>query len=291
MTKSDRRITILGGRGMLGTDISKRFGRADVHVCVLDLPEFDITDDDKLTKAVSGSDIIINCEAYTDVEKDESDREAARKVNAIAVGRLGEIAAEAGVKVFHISTDFVFDGKSNTPYVETDEVNPVNVYGRSKLAGEKLLVESNCRFCIIRVQWTYGATGNNFVKKLISAAKSHDSLKVVDDQVGSPTSTKEIAGAIYKLIPSDPEGIFHYAASGFVSRYEAAKFIFEKLKTNVKIESCQTSDYKTAAQRPLSSRFNCDKIQALLGGGIRPWQQPLEDFLIKLSSNGKHDHK
>ena len=279
MMGSNKRITILGGRGMLGTDISKRFGRADVPVCVLDLPEFDITDDDKLAEAVSGSDIIINCAAYTDVEKAESDREAARKVNAIAVGRLGEIAAEAGVKVFHISTDFVFDGKSNTPYVETDEVNPISVYGSSKLAGEKLLAESDCKFCIIRVQWTYGDTGNNFVKKLISAAKARDSLRVVDDQVGSPTSTKEVAGAIYELISSDPEGIFHYAASGFVSRYEMAKFIFDKLKTDVKIESCQTSDYKTAAQRPLSSRFNCDKIQALLSRRIRRWPRPLTEFL------------
>lgn len=282
MTESDKRITILGGRGMLGTDVAERFGRADASVRVLDLPEFDITNDDDLTEAVSGSDIIINCAAYTDVEKAESEREAARKVNAIAVGRLGEIAADSGVKVFHISTDFVFDGKSNTPYVETDEVSPINVYGSSKLAGEKLLAESGCRFCIIRIQWTYGAAGNNFVKKLISAAKTRDSLKVVDDQVGSPTSTKEAAGAIYELIPRDPEGILHYAASGFVSRYEMAKFIFDKLKTDVKTESCKTSDYKTAAQRPLSSRFNCDKIQALLPSGIRQWQRPLTEFLERL---------
>ena len=282
MTESDKRITILGGRGMLGTNVSERFGRGDVPVSVLDLPEFDITDDDHLTEAVSGSDIIINCAAYTDVERAESERELARKVNAIAVGRLGEIAADAGVKVFHISTDFVFDGKSNTPYVETDEVSPINVYGSSKLAGEKLLAESGCKFCIIRIQWTYGASGNNFVKKLISAAKTRDSLKVVDDQVGSPTSTKEVAGAIYELISSDPEGIFHYAASGFVSRHEMAKFIFDKLKIDIKIDSCKTSDYKTAAQRPLSSRFNCEKIQALLPSAIRQWPQPLTEFLERL---------
>jgi dTDP-4-dehydrorhamnose reductase len=267
---------------MLGTDISERFGRADVPVRVLDLPEFDITNDDYLTEAVSGSDIIINCAAYTDVEKAESERELARKVNAIAVGRLGEIAADSGVKVFHISTDFVFDGKSNIPYVETDEVSPISVYGSSKLAGEKLLAQSGCKFCIIRTQWTYGASGNNFVKKLISAAKTRDSLKVVDDQIGSPTSTKEVAGAIYELISDDPEGIFHYAAGGFVSRYEMAKFIFDNLKTDIKIDSCKTSDYKTAAQRPLSSRFNCGKIQALLPSVIRQWQQPLTDFLEKL---------
>jgi len=282
MTESDKRITILGGRGMLGTDVAERFGRADASVRVLDLPEFDITNDDHLTEAVSGSDIIINCAAYTDVEKAESERELARKVNAIAVGRLGEIAADGGVKVFHISTDFVFDGKSNTPYVETDEVNPISVYGSSKLAGEKLLAQSGCKFCIIRTQWTYGVSGNNFVKKLISAAKTRDSLRVVDDQIGSPTSTKEAAGAIYELISGGAEGIFHYAASGFVSRYEMAKFIFDSLKMDIKTESCKTSDYKTAARRPLSSRFNCDKIRAVLPGGIRKWQGPLAEFLERL---------
>ncbi len=282
MTAIGKQITILGGRGMLGTDVTELFERAGETVRVLDLPEFDITNDDNLTDAVSGSDIIINCAAYTDVEKAESEREAVRNVNAIAVGRLGEIAADAGVKIFHISTDFVFDGKSNTPYVETDEVNPISVYGSSKLAGEKMLAESGCKFCIIRIQWTYGASGNNFVKKLISAAKTRDSLKVVDDQIGSPTSTKEVAGVIYELIFSDPEGIFHYAASGFVSRYEMAKFIFDKLKIDIKIDSCKTSDYKTAAQRPLSSRFNCDKIQALLPRAIRQWPQPLTEFLERL---------
>ncbi len=150
------------------------------------------------------------------------------------------------------------------------------------MAGEKLLAQSGCKFCIIRIQWTYGAVGSNFVKKLINAAKTRDSLKVVDDQIGSPTSTKEVAGAIYELISGDPEGIFHYAASGFVSRYEMAKFIFDKLKTDIIIDSCKTSDYKTAAQRPLSSRFNCDKIRAVLSSGIRQWQQPLTEFLERL---------
>jgi dTDP-4-dehydrorhamnose reductase len=282
MTAIGRRITILGGRGMLGTDVADLSRQPCTTVRVLDLPEFDITNDDHLTDAVSTSDVIINCAAYTDVEKAESESQLVHKVNALAVGRLGEIAASTGVSVFHISTDFVFDGKSVTPYIETDKTNPISVYGSSKLAGEELLAQSGCRFCIMRVEWTYGEAGNNFVKKLINAAKTRDSLRVVDDQIGSPTSTKEVAAAIYELILANAEGIFHYAAGGYVSRYEMAKFIFDKLKIDVKIDSCKTSDYKTAAQRPLNSRFNCDKIQAVLSGEIRQWQEPLTEFLERL---------
>jgi len=282
MTAIGKRITILGGRGMLGTDVAELFARAGGSVRVLDLPEFDITDDAHLTEAVATSDIIINCAAYTNVEQAESQEDLAHKVNAVAPGRLGEMAAAVDVRIFHISTDFVFDGKSDTPYIETDKTNPISAYGSSKLAGEELLAKSGCKFCIMRIEWTYGVAGINFVKKLIDAAKTRDSLKVVDDQVGSPTSTREVADAIYELISADAEGTFHYAASGYVSRYEMAKFIFDKLKMDVKIDRCKTSDYKTAAQRPLNSRFNCDKIQALLGSDIKQWQGPLTEFLERL---------
>jgi len=282
MTAIGKRITILGGRGMLGADVAKVFAGADASVRVLDLPEFDITNDAHLTEAVATSDIIINCAAYTNVEKAESEEELAHKVNAIAVGRLGEMAAAVDVSVFHISTDFVFDGISNTPYIETDKTNPISVYGSSKLAGEELLAKSGGRFCIMRIEWTYGDAGIDFVKKLINAAKTRDSLNVVDDQIGSPTSTKEVATAIHELVSAGAEGVFHYAASEYVSRYEMAKFIFNKLKMDVKIDSCKTSDYKTAAQRPLNSRFNCSRIQALLSSDIRLWQEPLTEFLERL---------
>jgi dTDP-4-dehydrorhamnose reductase len=267
---------------MLGTDIVGILGQEGIEAGAWDLPEFDITNDEQLKKAVEGSEIIINCAAYTNVEKAESEADLAYEVNAEAVGRLGRFAKAAGAGVLHISTDFVFDGKSDRPYVETDATNPINTYGRTKLAGEQLLTESGCRYCIIRLEWTYGLAGNNFVKKLIERAESGRPLKVVNDQVGSPTATVEAARAICRLLPNLPEGIFHFAAAGYASRFEMAQFIFDKLGMSVDLTSCKSTDFVTAATRPLNSRFNRRKIEALLGEPIKPWQGPLEQFLEKL---------
>lgn len=282
MAINDTRIAILGGRGMLGTDLTRLCGQQGFDVKVFDLPEFDIRDQQQLKQAVGAADAIVNCAAYTNVEGAESEEELAYKVNAEAVGRLGGVAKDGDKWVLHISTDFVFDGRLHRPYVETDSPNPVNTYGKTKLAGEKLLAESGCRHCIIRLEWTYGSAGNNFVTKIIERAKADKNLKVVDDQVGSPTSTIEVARAICKLLPKKPQGIFHFANAGYVSRYEMAKFIFDKLSFDVNLLPCKTGDFVTAAERPLNSRFDCSKVEALLGEPIEPWQGPLERFLREL---------
>ena len=272
------KIAILGGKGMLGSDLAIACPQA----VVLDLPDFDITNQKHLDDALKDVDAVINCAAYTNVERAESEAELAYKINAEAVGMLGFAAQKTGVWVLHISTDFVFDGKSEKPYVETDTPNPISIYGASKLAGEKLLVESRCRNCIMRVEWTYGSAGDNFVAKLIKRAKAGGKLKVVDDQVGSPTATVEAAKAICSLLKKKPEGLFHFASAGYVSRFEMAKFIFDKLDMPVDLSSCKTADFPTAAARPLNSCFDCSKIKALLDEPIEPWQVPLERFLENL---------
>ena len=284
MVTDDVRIAILGGRGMLGTDLAKICRRQGFNVEVFDLKEsnFDITNSHQLKEAVDTAKTIINCAAYTDVNGAESEAELAYQVNAEAVGRLGAFVKEADAWLLHISTDFVFDGKLDRPYLETDTPNPINEYGKTKLAGEQLLAPSGCRHCIIRVEWTYGSAGNNFVSKLIQRAKTDKELKVVDDQIGSPTATTEVAKVICELLRIKPTDLFHFASSGYVSRYEMAKFIFDKLSMDVNLLPCKTSDYVTAAERPLNSRFDCSKIQALIGEPVEPWQGPLERFLRQL---------
>jgi len=282
MVTEDTKIAILGGRGMLGSDLTSICESQGFRVEVFDLPEFDITDPRQLQEALNAAQMIVNCAAYTNVDGAESQAELAYQVNAEAVGRLGAIARDAGKWVVHISTDFVFDGRSNRPYVETDPPNPVNTYGKSKLAGEQLLAQSGCGHCIVRVEWTYGSAGNNFVTKLIRRAKSHDALKVVDDQIGSPTATTEVAKAICELLRKRPEGIFHFASAGYVSRYEMARFILDKLSMDVDLLPCKTSEFPSAAARPLNSRFDCSKIASLLREPIELWQAPLEDFLRQL---------
>jgi len=282
MAVEGTRIAVLGGRGMLGSDLVQACRQRGFDPIVLDLPEFDITDDDHLQQAVAGAEIIVNCAAYTNVDRAESQAELAYQVNAEAVGRLGAVARQAGKWVLHISTDFVFDGSGDKPYVETNHPNPINTYGKTKLAGEQLLARSGCEYCIVRVQWTYGSAGNNFVTKLIQRAKSQDTLKVVDDQTGSPTATVEAARVICELLRKKPEGIYHFASTGYITRYGMAEFILDKLSMDANLLPCKTSDFPSPAKRPLNSRFDCSKITRLLDEPIGHWQRPLELFLRQL---------
>ena len=267
---------------MLGTDLTQQCSEQGITFEVFDLPDFDITSHQQLNSVVENAAIIVNCAAYTNVDKAQSRPDLAYRVNAEAVGRLGVLARKADVWVLHISTDFVFDGKSDRPYIETDTPNPINTYGASKLAGEQLLVESRCRHCIMRLEWTYGLGGSNFITKLLERAKANKKLKVVDDQIGSPTATTEVAAVICNLVQKKPSGVFHFASAGYVSRFEMAKFIFDRLKWQVDLSSCKTGDFPSAAARPLNSRFDCSKIKTLLEEPIEPWQGPLERFLGRL---------
>ena len=282
MAVENTRIAILGGKGMLGSDLVQTCRRQRLDPMVYDLPEFDITDTDNVQQAVAESEIIVNCAAYTNVDGAEDQAELAYRINAEAVGRLGTVVRDAGKWLLHISTDFVFDGSGDRPYVESDRPNPINIYGKTKLAGEQLLAGSGCEYCIVRVQWTYGSAGNNFVTKLIQRVKSQNTLKVVDDQIGSPTATIEAAEAICKLIQKKPQGIYHFASAGYVSRFGMAEFILDKMSMDVNLIPCKTSDFPSPATRPLNSRFDCSKIKRLLDEPIKRWQDPLELFLRQL---------
>jgi dTDP-4-dehydrorhamnose reductase len=280
--KMDNSLVILGAKGMLGSDLATECRNHGLNPLLLDLPEFDITNYSRLPEVLKGAKVLVNCAAYTNVEKAETRPKLAHEINAQAVGHLASFAKDTGTWLLHISTDFVFDGKNDSPYTETDIPNPINTYGKSKLAGEKLLIESNCSHCIMRIEWTYGTHGNNFISKLLSRTGRNSKLRVVDDQIGSPTATTEVAKAICNLLKKKPQGLFHFASDGWVSRFEMAKFVFEKLNMPVTLTSCRTSDYKTLAARPLNSRFNCSKIKAVLNEPIEPWQKPLERFLRQL---------
>ena len=279
---AEGRIAVLGGRGMLGSDVVSLCREQGREITVLDLPEFDITKASDVEESLCGTDLVVNCAAYTDVEKAESEPDLAFKVNTEGAGRVGAFAKKAGIWVLHISTDFVFDGRSERPYVETDAPKAINSYGSTKLAGERLLVASGCSHCIMRLEWTYGLNGSNFVTKLIERAKSGETLRVVDDQRGTPTATTEAAKVICKLLAKMPEGVFHFASAGYVSRFDMARFILDRLGISVDLQSCKSSDYVTAAERPLNSCFDCSKISEFLGEPIRPWQEPLEEFLRQL---------
>jgi len=282
MSSPSDKVIILGGKGMLGSEVAAECKSRGIEFEVFDLPEFDITDEHQLARAVGHNKIIINCAAFTNVDKAETETDLAFRVNSEAVGNLASIAKRNDAWVLHISTDFVFDGKGSDPYAEKDVPHPINAYGRTKLAGERLLDENKCSYCIMRVEWTYGLNGDNFIKKILQKARTTKEMKVVDDQFGSPTATTEAAKVVCDLMLKKPQGIFHFASQGYASRLEVAQFIVRKLGLDVQLAGCKTSDYPSAAARPLNSRFDCGKIRHLLSGPIKPWQSPLEEFLKKL---------
>jgi dTDP-4-dehydrorhamnose reductase len=267
---------------MLGTELAAACRRRGFEVRIHDLPEFDLTEAGHLRQAVDEADVIVNCAAYTDVDGAESKSQFAHRVNAEAVGRLGEMAAESGKWVLHFSTDFVFDGRLDQPYAETDAPNPISEYGRSKLAGERLLQATGGNCCIVRLEWMYGANGNNFIAKLLRRAESGGPVSVVDDQIGAPTAAAEVAKVALTIMDKRVVGLYHFANAGYASRYDVAAFVFERLARPVALKRCRTADYPAPAARPLNSRFDCRKIQALLDEPIAPWQESLEHYLRQL---------
>lgn len=272
-------VAVLGGRGMLGSDLTEHLRREGYGVTVWDLPECDITRPAHLAEALTGVQVVVNCAAFTDVDGAEDAPEAAMAVNATAVGELGKLAAEKNMFVVHVSTDFVFDGQAGKPYLETDSPRPVGVYGDSKLRGEKALEQTGCSSAIVRVQWSYGRNGTNFVFKLLKRAKAGCDLKVVDDQIGAPTWTVDMAKAIRCLIRGRCKGLYHFANQGYASRFEVARFIAQQARLSNRIVPCSSSDFPMKAVRPRSSRFDTTLIQSVLDHPIPHWQDSLSSFL------------
>jgi dTDP-4-dehydrorhamnose reductase len=272
-------IGITGGRGMLGKEISDLLASAGYEIKIFDLPDFDITADSAAEKIAGSSDIIVNCAAYTAVDHAEKEPETARAVNALAPAAIARAAKSADKYLIHISTDFVFGDSGITPLDEETHPNPLSVYGATKLEGEELIAETGCRHAVIRVEWTYGSNGNNFIFKIISLAEKMDTLKVVADQVGSPTPTASAAAAVKCFIEKQPEGIYHFASNGYASRYDVALFIAEQLNLDTKITPCDSSEFPAPAERPLNSRFDCSKIDKVLDFKRPEWQDALSDFI------------
>jgi len=272
-------LGILGGNGMLGSDLSILASSIGYKVKKFDLPEFDITSEKDLNDAVLQSDLIVNCAAYTAVDKAESDKDKAFEINADAVGKLGHLSKKMSRYVVHISTDFVFGDLSNLPLTEESKTFPLGVYGASKLEGEESLLKSGADASVIRVEWTYGLNGINFIEKIIENARKNSTIRVVSDQFGAPTPTTEVAKAILCFLSNKTLGLYHFSTLGYASRFDVAKFIVENLNIKVEVVPCQSSDFITPAKRPLNSKFDCSKIDKFLDFRRNDWNIHLQNYL------------
>jgi dTDP-4-dehydrorhamnose reductase len=270
-------ILVVGANGMLGHDLMQVL-EGDVRG--LDLPDIDITSLDSVRRVLLTlkPKVIINSAAYTDVDGCEANIEQAMAVNGEGVGFLALTAREIGATLVQISTDYVFDGGKGSPYLEDDPVGPLSIYGESKLAGE-LNAATVPSHLIVRTQWLYGLHGKNFVETMLRLATEKSELAVVDDQIGSPTWTYDLALAIKALLQKGCRGTYHAANGGFCSWNEFARAIFEEEGLKVTVNGMTTKELNRPANRPLYSTLDCGKLERDSGFRPQQWREALKKYL------------
>lgn len=274
------RIVIAGGKGLIGKNITPYLSM--FYECfALGTEEWNILNEKegKYILWALKPDIVINLAAMTDVDRCEDEEELAIKLNVYGAECLARLCAEHGIRLIHFSTDYVFDGKKNMPYTEDDIPNPLSVYGRTKLEGEKRVREINPHFLIIRTQWVYGEGKNNFVKKILDVAEKENLVRVVNDQFGSPTYAKDLAEPLRILIELKKSGIYHIANSGICSWYEFAKEIFRLKNIKANLLPIRSSEANRKATRPFFSALSTEKLERETGYKMRSWQKALKEYL------------
>ena len=291
------RILVTGKNGQLGQSINKLINietkiennPSSNEFIFVGREELDLSNNSSIINYFDNHDkfdIVINSAAYTAVDQAEEEQELANQVNHLAVKQLAGIAKEQKARLIHISTDYVFNGESDKPYIETSETNPINVYGKSKLAGEKALqAVMPMNAVIIRTSWVYSEYGNNFVKTMLRLGKERDELNVVSDQIGSPTYATDLAGAILEIIKNkefreedQATQIYHYSNEGEISWYEFAKEIFKIAKVDCEVNPILTQQYPTPAQRPRNTLMNKDNIAKIFNLKMINWKKSLGGY-------------
>lgn len=285
---SPSRILITGGRGLLGSEVAKVFlatGKAAVHAP--DRDELDITNDVQVRARLIEwqPDLVINCAAYTRVDDCETQEVEADRINGDAAGTLAGHAAYRGIRIFHISTDYVFDGRGTRPYLESDPPaapTKLSAYGRTKLHGEQRVLAANEKALVIRTAWLYGKNGPSFPMTMLKLAKDRPELKVVNDQTGSPTYAADLADAIRRLSQTSATGIIHVTNSGTCTWYEFACEILRLAEINTPIHPVNTAEFPRPAKRPAFSVLDTSRYAQLTGHTIRPWNLAIAAFLKEL---------
>jgi dTDP-4-dehydrorhamnose reductase len=270
-------ILVIGANGMLGHDLMQLLS-GDIRG--VDIGEIDITSLESVKRVLLTLKpaVVINAAAYTDVDGCETNRDLAMLVNGEGVGNLARVAGDIGAKLVQISTDYVFDGGKGSPYLEDDPVNPLSVYGASKLAGE-LNARLDPDFLIVRTQWLYGVHGKNFVETMLRLAGERTEITVVDDQIGSPTWTVDLGLAIRALLEKGCSGIYHAANAGYCSWNEFARTIFSGVGVHITVKPMTTRELNRPAARPLYSTLDCGRLIRDAGFCPEPWQDALSKYL------------
>ncbi|TGA99820.1 dTDP-4-dehydrorhamnose reductase [Sporolactobacillus shoreae] len=277
------KVLVTGAHGQLGTELTLMLKKSGYETYGFGHRELDITCLDEVRRVFQKvqPNVVCHTAAYTAVDQAESDRDGAFLVNAYGTRNVTIASEEVGAKLVSVSTDYVFNGESVGTYTEFDAPSPLGVYGQSKYAGEQFVHDFSSKFFIVRTSWVYGQYGGNFVKTMLMLAENHDELKVVNDQHGCPTYTKDLAERIIELFQTDNYGIYHISNSGSCTWYEFAKAIFEMKEIHIQVNPCTSEEFPRLAKRPHNSIL--EHVALRLNGfeEVRDWKSALKDFLIK----------
>lgn len=285
-SQDETRAVILGAGGMLGRVWRDRLDAGAVlgvrRARLYDRSGCDVTSLGDLERAITpGVRLVVNCAAWTDVDGAERDEDAATRLNGIAVGMIAARCRDVGAVMVHYSTDYVFNGEASTPYATDHPIEPVNAYGRSKAAGERLLRESGAAYLLLRTSWLYAANGKNFVRTIARLCAEKPTLRVVDDQVGRPTSCDSLVGITAGLIAKGARGVYHACDGGECSWFGFARAIAERVNPACVVEPCATSEFPRPARRPAYSVLDLAETEELLGR-LANWREPLAEVLSKI---------
>ena len=283
------KVLVTGISGQLGYDVMRVLKERGVEALGAGRTEMPLTEPEQCARFIEEKrpDAVIHCAAYTAVDRAEDEPEVCRRVNAESVKAIAEVCSQIGAKLIYISTDYVFPGTGEAFYEVQDETAPCNVYGASKLAGEQAVMESLDRYFIVRISWVFGINGKNFIRTMLSLAKTHDSLTVVDDQIGSPTYTADLAGLIADMVGTEAYGTYHATNEGICSWYELACEVFRRRGLGVKVSPVPSSAYPTKAVRPHNSRLSKTSLDKAGFRRLPSWQDAVGRYLDELSVKGE----
>lgn len=276
-------ILVTGSTGQLGSDVVKELLKRGYSTLSPNRSEFNLCSEDSIRNYIlnSNCEAIVHCAAYTQVDKAEDEKDLCIKINATATKHIVKCAKILDIPMIYISTDYVFDGTKDGEYTENDETNPINIYGESKLAGEKYVQEILDKYYIVRTSWVFNINGKNFIETMLRLSKSNNQLSIVNDQIGSPTYTKDLSRLLVDMLETSKYGLYHATNEGYCSWYEFANTIFKLANINIDIRAINSNEYASRAKRPLNSKLSKDK---LIEYGFKPlpnWEDALKDYLIR----------
>lgn len=275
------RILVTGVKGQLGHDVMNELAKCGHTGIGVDVEEMDITDAKKVNEVIRASEVeaVIHCAAYTAVDAAEDQVELCRKINAEGTENIAKVCKELDIKMMYISTDYVFDGEGTRPWEPDDERHPLNVYGLTKYEGELAVEKYLDKFFTIRIAWVFGVNGKNFIKTMLKLSETHDELNVVDDQIGSPTYTYDLAVLLVDMIETEKYGRYHATNEGLCSWYEFACEIFRQAGRDVKVNPVSSDEFPTKAKRPHNSRMDKSKLTENGFTPLPAWQDALKRYL------------